>query len=69
MIEVETFTYIFRQLDNNDRLIVGQYLQGIPIESIAKKCNCSKQFIFKRIHLFYLMLQKYDYDILDNQKG
>ena len=44
MIDIETFTNIFRLLNQVDRSIIEKYIQGYSIKSIADESEYSKAF-------------------------
>lgn len=55
MIDIETFTNIFRLLNHVDRSI---YIQGYSIKSIADESEYSKAFVSERIYVFQNELKK-----------
>ena len=52
MIDIETFTNIFRLLNHVDRSIIEKYIQGYSIKSIADESEYSKAFVSERIYVF-----------------
>ena len=55
MIDIETFTNIFRLLNHVDRSIIEKY---ISIKSIADEFEYSKAFVSERIYVFRNELKK-----------
>lgn len=58
MIDIETFTNIFRLLNHVDRSIIEKYIQGYSIKSIADESEYSKAFVSERIYVFQNELKK-----------
>lgn len=61
MIDIETFTNIFRLLNHVDRSIIEKYIQGYSIysiKSIADEFEYSKAFVSERIYVFRNELKK-----------
>lgn len=58
MIDIETFTNIFRLLNQVDRSIIEKYIQGYSIKSIADESEYSKAFVSERIYVFQNELKK-----------
>lgn len=56
MIDIETFTNIFRLLNHVDRSIID--IQGYSIKSIADESEYSKAFVSERIYVFQNELKK-----------
>lgn len=54
MIDIETFTNIFRLLNHVDRSIIEKYIQ----KSIADEFEYSKAFVSERIYVFRNELKK-----------
>ena len=54
MIDIETFTNIFRLLNQVDRSIIEKYIQGYSIKSIADESEYSKAFVSERIYVCLL---------------
>lgn len=54
MIDIETFTNIFRLLNHVDQ----KYIQGYSIKSIADESEYSKAFVSERIYVFQNELKK-----------
>lgn len=48
MIDIETFTNIFRLLNHVDRSIIEKYIQGYSIKSIADESEYSKAFCVRK---------------------
>ena len=48
MIDIETFTNIFRLLNQVDRSIIEKYIQGYSIKSIADESEYSKAFVSEK---------------------
>ena len=58
MIDIENFTHIFTLLDETDKLIITNYIQGYSVKAIAKKFHLSQTFVYERIYQFQLKLEK-----------
>lgn len=58
MVDIEIFTHIFLLLDNTDKVIIKNYIEGLSIKAIAQELDLSPTFVFERIYQFELELEK-----------